>query len=386
MKYLRLLLANFRRRRLRTAFTILSIAVAFVLFVLLSAVRMAFSLGVEMAGVDRLMTLNKVSIILPLPVSYKERIAQIPGVTAVTHADWFGGYYKDKKNAGMGEFPVPPEEYLAMYPEYLIPSDQKAAWIADREGVLVGRQTAERFGWKVGDRIPIIPTIWRRADGKPTWEFNVRAIFDGTTKNVDTTLMLFHYDYFDEARAYGKGTVGWYILKIADPEKAPAVAKAIDEQFANSPFETKTNTEKAFVLDFAKQIGNISLIITLILIAVFAALLLMTGTSIAHSIRERTAELAVLKTIGFSGPLVMGLVIGEALLVVAVGGALGLGLGWAWVTAMGDPTHGFLPLFYFPPRDFVTGGILIVLLGAVTGAFPAWRALRLSISDGLRRG
>ena len=386
MKYLGLLFANFlRRRRLRTAFTILSVAVAFMLFVILSALRMAFSLGVDMAGADRLMTLNKVSIIMPLPVSYTERIATVPGVTAVTHADWFGGYYKDKKNAGIGMFPVDPEGWLTMYPEYVVPEDQKKAWFEDREGMVVGRKTADRFGWKVGDRVPIFSPIWRRKDDSPTWEFNIRGIYDGATKNVDTTQMLFQYKYFDEARSYGQGLVGWYIFRINDPDHAPEIARQVDALFANSPNETKTATEKAFVQDFAKQIGNISFIITLILTAVFAALLLMTGTSIAHSIRERTAELAVMKTLGFSGPLVVGLVLGEALLQTVVGGALGLAIGWAFVAGVGDPTGGFLPLFYFPPQDLALGAVLMVLLGTVTGIFPALRALRMSITDGLRQ-
>ena len=385
MKYLVLLLSNFRRRRLRTAFTMLSIAIAFILFGYLSAIRMAFSLGVDIAGADRLLTINKVSLIQPLPVSYMDRIAAMPGVNAVTHADWFGGYYKDKKNAGFGQFPVDPAGWLKMYPEYVVPPDQRQAWFADREGVLVGRKTANKFGWKVGDRVPIFSPMWRRSDGGATWEFNIRAIYDGSSKSVDTTLMMFHYDYFDEARSVGKGQVGWYVIRIADPDKAAAIAKTIDGLFENSPAETKTATEKAFVQGFASQIGNISLIITLILVAVFLTLLLMTGTSIAHSIRERTAELAVLKTIGFSGSLVMGLVIGEALLITGVGGGLGLLAAWGIVTGLGDPTNGFLPLFFFPPRDLAIGSALVVLLGLATGLFPAWRAYGLSIADGLRR-
>jgi len=222
-----LLWSNLKRRKLRTLFTFLSILVAFVLFGFLAAVRVAFRAGVDVAGADRLFVTRKTSIIQPLPKAYQSQIAQVPGVVAVTHASWFGGIYQNPNTGfqGVMQAPVEPESYLAMYPEFRLPEEEKRAWIADREGVLVGRKTAERFGWKVGDRIPVQATIWRKKDGSSTWEFNLRGIYDGG-QGIDTTQFLFHYAYFDEARFWGQGLVGWYIVRIADPSQTAAVGAA----------------------------------------------------------------------------------------------------------------------------------------------------------------
>lgn len=386
MKYLPLLWSNLKRHKTRTVFTLLSIVVAFVLFSYLAAVRVAFRAGVDVAGDDRLFTTHKTSIIQPLPVSYKDEIARVPGVTAVTHSSWFGGIYQNPGRNFQGVFqsPVEPEAYLAMYPEFQVPEDQKRAWVEDREGVLVGKTTAERFGWKIGDRIPVQGTVWRKKDGSAIWEFNIRGIYTGG-RGVDTTQFLFHYAYFDEARQYGSGIVGWYVVRIADPKAAAEVGKRIDELFANSPAETKTVTEKALAQSFADQIGDVGAIIQWILGAVFFTLLLVTGNAMAQSVRERTSELAVLKTIGFSDLKTLALVLAESCLLAFVGGGLGLGIGASAVSA-GDPTGGFLPIFYFPPRDVVIGVWLVVLMGLVTGILPAIQAMRLRIVDALRRG
>jgi len=246
MRFWPLLWSNLKRRKARTVFTLLSIAVAFVLFSYLAAIKVAFGAGVEVANASRLLTVNKVSIIQPLPVAYKDEIARTPGVAAVTIASWFGGIYQNPNTSFQGVFqaPVDPESFLAMYPEIQVPPEQKKAWVEDREGVLVGETTAKRYGWKVGDRVPIQGTIWRKKDGSKVWEFNVRGIYTGE-RTVDRSWFLFHYDYFDEARQYGQGIVGWYILRIADPSQSADVAKRIDKAFANSPAETSTMTEKA---------------------------------------------------------------------------------------------------------------------------------------------
>jgi putative ABC transport system permease protein len=385
MKFWPLLWSNLNRRKARTIFTLLSIVVAFVLFAYLAAVRVAFSAGAEVANSDRLLTINKVAIIQPLPVSYKDEIARTPGVVAVTHASWFGGIYQNPNKGFQGVFqgPVVPEEFLAMYPEFKVPADQRKAWIEDREGVMVGETTAKRYGWKVGDRVPVQGTIWRKKDGSNLWEFNVRAIYTGD-RTVDKSQFLFHYDYFDEARQYGQGIVGWYILRIADPAAATSVGKSIDKIFANSPAETQTMTEKALAQSFANQVGSIGSIIQWILTAVFFTLLLVTGNTIAQSVRERTAELAVLKTVGFSNAAVLTLVLVEACLLTAIGGAAGLALGAAAISG-GDPTGGFLPVFYIPSRDVVLGVVFIVLLGLMAGILPAVTAMRLRIVDALRR-
>ena len=385
MKYWPLLWSNLKRRKARTIFTLLSIVVAFVLFAYLAAVRIAFSAGVEVANSDRLLTINKIAIIQPLPVSYQDEIARTPGVVAVMHETWFGGIYQNPNKGFQNVFqgPVVPEDFLAMYPEYKVPDDQRRAWIEDRQGVLVGETTAARYGWKVGDRVPIQGTIWHKKDGSKVWEFNIRGIYTGG-KGTDMTQFLFHYDYFDESRQYGEGIVGWYVLRIADPSQAQAIGKSIDQLFANSPAETATITEKALAQSFANQIGSIGSIIQWILTAVFFTLLLVTGNTIAQSVRERTSELAVLKTVGFSNGSVLALVLVEACVLTVIGGAVGLALGTAAISA-GDPTGGFLPVFYFPSRDVVIGLVCILLLGLLAGILPAITAMRLRIVDALRR-
>lgn len=387
MRFLPLVWSNLRRRKARTLFTLLSILIAFLLFAYLGAVRVAFRAGIDVAGADRLFTTHKTSIIQPLPFAYQERIAQVPGVTLVTHSSWFGGIYQNPNTGFQGVFqnPVEPERYLAMYPEFRLAEEQKRAWLADREGAVVGRRTAERYGWKVGDRIPVQATIWRKKDGARTWEFNLRGIYDGAEAGTDTTQFLFHYAYFDEARAFGEGIVGWYVVRIADPQQTAAISAAIDQLFENSPNETKTVTEKALAQSFADQIGDVGAIITWVLAAVFFTLLLVAGNTMAQSVRERTGELAVLKTLGYRNGTVLALVLAESALFAVVGGGLGLGLG-ALAIAAGDPTGGFLPVFYLPGRDAVVGAVLVVAMGLVTGALPALRAMRLEIVDALRRG
>jgi putative ABC transport system permease protein len=387
MRYLPLLWANLKRKKVRTAFTLLSILVAFLLFGYLAAIRQAFGMGVELAGVDRLITHHKTTLIMPLPESYQERIARVPGVTLVTHATWFGGTYQDpsKHFQNLMQSPVEPEAYFKMYPEFRLPPAQMQAWLADRQGAVVGRGTAEKYGWKIGQRVPIQGTIYRQKDGSPTWEFNIVGIYDGAKKGTDNTQFLFRQDYFDEARQWGKGLVGWYMVRVGDPEASPRVAAAIDDQFANSPAETKTETEKAWIKGFADQVGNIGAMITAILSAVFFTMLLVAGNTMAQAVRERTAELAVFKTLGFTSRKVLGLVLAESLLLAVLGGGLGLLIAWSMITLLGDPTGGMLPIFFFPGRDVALGAALVVLLGLAAGALPGVQATRLRIVDALRR-
>jgi putative ABC transport system permease protein len=284
MKYWYLIWGNLKRKKLRTLFTMLSILVAFVLFGVLGAINVAMNMGVELAGVDRLVLRHRVSLIRLLPVSYESRIESVEGVAAATHATWFGGIYQDPKNF-FGQFPVDPEGYLEMYPEFLLPEDQKKAWLEDRTGAVVGRTTARRYGWKVGDRIPIQGTIWRKKDRSSTWEFTIRGIYDGAAQGTDTTLFLFRYDYFDEARWAGEGLVGWYVIRVDDPAQAAEIAERIDAEFANSPNETRTSTERAFVQAFANQVGNIGAIVTAVLGAVFFTILLVAGNTMMQSVR-----------------------------------------------------------------------------------------------------
>lgn len=382
MKYFHLVYRNLMRKKVRTFFTLGSIFVSFVLFGLLTAFKSAFGLGIDLVGIDRLIMLHKVSIIQPLPAKYEARIEADEGVVEAVHSSWFGGIYQDPKNQ-FAQMAVNPDEFLDMYPEFLLPEDQKQAWIADRTGAIVGRKTANRFGWQIGDRIPIQGTIWRTPDGSP-WEFTIRGIYDGQEKGTDTTQFLFHQEYLAETTGF-RGIVGWYIIRINDPDNAPAIAKRIDALFANSEAETNTTTEKAFVQSFANQIGNISKIVSGIVSVVFFILLLVAGNTMANSVRERTSELAVMKTLGFSDRKVMGLVLSESMLLAVLGGGAGLAVVY-WLTNTYELGGTFLPILFMPASGLILGISLVLLLGFVTGAIPAFQALRLEIINALRRG
>jgi putative ABC transport system permease protein len=384
MKFFPLIWRNLLRRKVRTTFTALSIFVAFVLFAFLMAVRVAFTMGVELAGADRLVTIHKVSLIQPLPLSYYDRIKAANGVSDVMHASWFGGIYQDESNF-FAQMAVDAEPRLRLYPEFVLSDEHKKAWLEDRSGAIAGRALADRFGWKVGDRIPIQGTIWRTPDNSP-WTFTIRGIYEAGKQGTDTTQFFFHYQYLDEVRrnTFGRGLVGWYTIRVDDPDRAPQIAERIDAMFANSEYETKTTTEKAFGQAFASQVGDIGSIIMAITAAVFFTILLVAANTMAQSIRERVGELAVLKTLGFGNGLVLGLVLAESLLLVAVGGGLGLLVGWLF-TLGGDPTGGFLPGFFIPGRDLATGIALVIALGLAAGAVPAARATGLRIVDALRR-
>lgn len=383
MKYLHLILSGLKRKKLRTLLTALSIIVAFVLFGFLSAIKHALIGGVELAGADRLVVRHKVSIIQLLPESYKARMERIPGVRLAVHQTWFGGVYQDPKNFFM-QAPVVPDEFLEVVPEILLPEEQKQTWLKTRTGAIVGRTTAERFGWKIGDRIPIQTPIWSREDGSSTWEFMVVGIYDAREKGVDTSPLYFRYDYFDEARAFEKGSVGWYSILVDDPSRAAEIAKLVDQEFENSFAETKTEPEGAFVQGWANQIGNIAMIVAAILGAVFFTILLVTGNTMSQSVRERTGELGVLKAIGFNDVQVVLLVMAESCAISLTGGVLGLLLAWTMISG-GDPTGGLLPMFAFRMSDVLLGASISLALGFVTGIFPALQAMRLQVADALRR-
>ena len=384
MKFLPLVLAGLKRKKLRTTLTFLSIFVAFMLFAFLGAIRQSLNGGVEMAGQDRLITRHKVSLIQTLPQSYKGRILAVPGVGAVCHQTWFGGIYQDPKNF-FATMPVEPEEFLNMFPEYVLKDAEKQAWLATRTGAIVGRMTADRFKWKIGDRIPIQSPIWGQPAGMTQWEFEIVGIYDGSKKGADTSSFFFRYDYFDEARQEIKGQVGWYTVRIANPDKAAEIAKQIDADFENSPYETKTEPEGAFAQGFAQQIGDIATIVMAVVGAVFFTILLVAGNTMAQSVRERFEELGVLKAMGFSNTLVLVLVMLESCLIAILGGFGGLFIAWL-ITLGGSPVPSMLPIFYIPTKDLVTGAMLAVALGLVAGALPAFQAMNLRISEALRRG
>jgi putative ABC transport system permease protein len=382
VRYAYLVWKNLWRRKTRTILTLLSVLVAFVLFGLLSALQYAFSLGADVANADRLVTIHRVSLIQPLPISYWQRIRATPGVADVTHANWFGGYYQERRNQAP-QFPVDAESYLRIYPELRLPQEQREAWLANRTGAIVGRSLAEQFGWKVGDRIPIQATIWTRKDGGRVWEFDIDGIFDVDAERGGDAYLLFHYDYFNEARAFGEDQVGWFVLRVAEEADAAAVAAAIDQQFANSPAETKTSTERAFAESFARQFGDIGLIVSGVLGAVFFTILLVAGNTMAHAVRERIPELAVLKTLGFTDGSVFALVLAESISIVLIGGVLGMALAWVAVGGLAQAVSAYLPGLFIPGEALGRALLYIVLVGLVAGLFPALQARRLTIIEAL---
>ena len=381
MKYLPLIWKNLFRRKVRTFFTVGSIVVAFVLFSYLMAVRQAFSGGVSVAGADRLLVIHKVSLIQPMPESYRGRIAAIDGVADLSFAQWFGGIYQDPRNF-FAQFAVDPESYLRLYPEIVLTAEERERWVGNRTGAIVGRASADRFGFEVGDRIPLQGTIFRTPDDAP-WEFTIDGLYEAGVEGFDTSTMYFHYDYLAEADDAFR-QIGQFVIRVDDPARAVEVAAAVDARFANSPAETKTTTEEAFLQGFADQVGNIGAIMTAILTAVFFTILVIAANTMAQAIRERTSELAVLKTLGFTDRKVLALVLLESRALAVAGGAIGLGLGFL-LTNMGDPTGGFLPVFGVPSGDWLIGVGLVLTLGLATGILPGVQATRLRIVTALRK-
>jgi putative ABC transport system permease protein len=381
MKYFYLIWRNLLRRKTRTGFTLLMIFIAFVLYGFLMTVRAAFVGGVEVASAERLIMTHKVSLVQLLPISYEQQIRTTPGVVAVTHSTWFGGTYQDLANQ-FAVMAVDPAPFMDMYPEFKLTDAEKKAWLADRQGVIVGRDVANRYKWKVGDRVPIKATIWQPKQGD-TWFFNISGIYDGD-KAIDKTTFYFRYDYLDENRRGAYGQVGWYVIRIADPNRSAEVGSAIDSQFANSSAETKTSPEKAFMQGFANQIGNIGFMMVSIVSVVLVLLLLNVANQMGQSVRERTSEIGVLKTLGFSNGLVLTLLLAESLLIAVIGGVAGLGVVYLLVQS-GGFNNAFLPVFIFSTRDVTIGLALCLSLGLLAGVFPATSAMRLRITDALRR-
>jgi len=386
MKFLYLVWCNLKRKKLRTTLTLLSIVVAFLLYGLLCTIKEAFTAGISMAGADRLVVRHKVSLIMNLPASYKDRMEQISGVESAIHFTWFNGIYRNEPKNFFGSFPISDlDTMLAIYPEYTMPEDQKQAFRQMRTAAIIGRSLSQRkeFDWKIGDRVQLLSPIWPRKGDQP-WEFEIVGILDAAKKNADTSGFYFRYDYFDEARSYGEGLTGWYVVRVKDPNHAADVAAAIDAEFANSPYETKAEPEGAFMQGFAQQIGDIGKILIAILSAVFFTILLVAGNTMAQSVRERTQELGVLKALGFTSRLVLVMVLAEACLLAAVGGLTGLGLAWL-IAAGGSPVPSMLPVFYLPTQALLTGVGLVFALGLAAGILPALQAMRLQIANALRR-
>ena len=383
MKYFSLVWSALFRSKTRTLLTLLSVTAAFLLFGLLDSVRVAFNSGGSVAGADRLVVASRLSITQMLPYSLQQQLESTPGVKQATYAAWFGGIYKDPKNF-FPNFSVGPG-YLDMYPEYIVDPAQVKAWEADRTGAIVGENLAKRFGWKVGDTIPLQATIFPQKDGSNAWPLTLRGTFrlaDSKRKGEENQL-IFHWKYFDEANQYVNGQVGWYMVRLDNADHATRVARSIDALSENSDRETKTQTEQAFNQSFAKQFADIGLIVTAIMGAVFFTLLLLTGNTMAQAVRERIPELAVLKTIGFSNRSVLWLVLAESILLVVLGGLIGLGISALIMPAVSAASGGAIQLPSLPGSTWAMGVGLAVLIGAVVGLLPALRGMRLNIVDAL---
>jgi len=383
-RWLPLVWANMKRRKLRFAFTFISIVLAFLMFGMLDALRTSLSQAINLAGADRLMLMSKVNVTVSLPRAYYEKVKSTPGVRAAVPFTWFGGVYKDSKNQIQVQV-TEADDVMAVYPELKLKPEELDAWKRDRQGMIVGQTLANAYGWKVGDRVPIRSDIWRKLDGSDTWQLNLIAIYETSGTGIDKASAFFHYDYFNESLQYGKDAFSWMVVRVANPDESDALAARLDAQFANSASETKTSTERVMVKQFLDQVGNIGLILVSVTTAVFFTMLLVTANTMAQSVSERTNEIGVLKTLGFSGPSILRLVLLESLFITFAAGLVGLGLAWLAAGGMGEAIKDYFPVFTLSSGTFTVGISLMLAFGIVTGLWPALTAMRLKIVDALRR-
>jgi putative ABC transport system permease protein len=387
MKYLHLIWASLFRRKTRTILTLVSIIAAFLLFGLLDAVRTSFAeAGQSANGAQRLQTSSRLSFIQTLPQSLEARIAQVPGVKTVTYANWFGGAYQDPHNQ-VFSFAVAPN-YLDLYPEMEVSADQRKAFADSRTGVLIGEVLAQKFHWKVGDRIPMQSTIFPDRSGSKNWVFDVTGIIHSTDKKASgffDQMMLLHWSYFDDTTPYNRGQAGWYVTRVADVNQADRVAKAIDALSANSDHETRTLSEQAATASWVKQFADIGLIVSSIMGAVFFTLMLLSGNTMMQAVRERTGELAVLKTIGFSNASVLAMVLAESVLLLVLGGVVGIALAEPLIPIISHASGGMVSLAPVALASWSLGLALMLAIGVLVGALPAWSAMRLNIVEALAR-
>lgn len=384
MRFLPLVLAELRHARLRSALLLLSVTFAFLFYGVLAATAKSFSGEAALAGDDRLRMIHKLSVVIALPVRYFDRIAATEGVAAVTYTSWFGGIYQSPRNF-FPKYAVDAATYFSVYPEYRVRPEQLAAFQRTRTAAIAGRELAERYGWSVGDRIPIEGDIYLRRDGSRMWHFDLVGIYEAGEPGVDETQLFIQHDYLEEAAAGAEGEVRWFAIRVEDPARAAEVAERLDAGFANSAFETRTTTERAFLRVFASQIADTGALFVSIVSVILFATLLVVGNGIAQSVRARLPQLAILKALGFRERTVFGLVIGESLLVCAAGAALGLAAAWA-VTLRGSPVPGLQSLFYLSSLDVALGAGLAMGLAVAGGGLPALQASRVSIAGAIRRG
>ncbi|GAB2564840.1 ABC transporter permease [Dyella jejuensis] len=384
MKYFHLIWAALFRRKTRTLLTLVSIAAAFLLFGMLDAVRTSFDqAGASANGARRLQTGSKLSFIQTLPQGLGGQIERVPGVKAVAYANWFGGAYQDPHNQ-IFSFAVS-DNYIDQYPEVDVSDAARKAFATTQTGIIVGQALADKYHWKVGDQIPLQSTIFPLRDGSKNWTFDIVGVMHAKDKSAGwyDQVILMHWKYFDEATPYNGGTVGWYVVSVNDANQADKVARAIDALSTNSDHETRTQTEAAASASWMKQLADIGLIVGSIMGAVFFTLLLLTGNTMMQAVRERTSELAVLKTIGFSNRGVLAMVLAESLLLVLLGGVIGIALAALLIPGVSAGSGGLLNLPTVGIGSWTLGVALMVAIGLIVGALPAWRAMRLNIVDAL---
>ncbi len=383
MKDFYLVLKNLTRRPLRLILTWFAMFIAFMIFGTLTAFQKAFDSGVDLAADDRLIVLNKINFTQTLPVAYVNRVRAVEDVQEVTQLNWFGGYFQEPRNV-FGMFAVDPERFLLIYDELLISDEERATWLGNRQGLIAGKSAAERFGWSKGDRIPINSNIFTQYDGSPTWDFDVVAIYEGADPQTDTSSVYFHWEYFNETQSFGGDFIGFMALRTSDPEKNETVIATIDEMFANSPNETETVPEKVFNKAFIEQIGNLSLILTSVVFAAFFVILVIVGNSMILSIRERTAEIGVMKTLGFTSARIFRMVLAESMLLALLGGVVGVAASGGLV-ALVNAAPIQLPTLVLGGAVWTEAFLFMAGLGFVTGIVPATNALRLNIITALSR-
>ena len=384
MNHAVLVAKNLGRRKLRTILMLVAIFIAFLLFAALEAFLHGLNAGENSSAADRLVTVNKINFTVPLPISYVDRIQQLQGVVRATPQSWFGGYFQDVRNVII-MFAVDPEAFLAVYPKMQMPDAQRDAWVKNRIGLAVGRTVAAKYGWKVGDQVPISSNIFSRADGSHNWDFDVSVIYSSPDDPTREGLVLMSHKFFDETVTFARDTTSMVVFTTTSASLNESIEKKIDAMFANSPYETSTDTAAAFNKAFVAQLGNIALIITLVVSTAFAAILLIVGNTMVMAVRERTREIGVLKALGFTGRVISLQVIAESLLLALLGALLGLGGAAAFVTLARRQIESVIPGVKVTAPVFAAGIGLALLLGLVTGAVPAWSALRLRIVTALGR-
>ncbi|TYL91087.1 FtsX-like permease family protein [Bradyrhizobium rifense] len=385
MNDLVLIRKNLFRRKLRAILMMVSILIAFAIFAVLASFERAFNAGQDRATPDRLVVLNKINFTQPLPISYYNRVAAVDGVAQINHFSWFGGYYQEPRNF-VAAFAVDPENWMKLRDsDFVFSPEIRAAFIRERTGVLVGARMMEKWGWKIGDHIPISSNIWSQKNGSHAWDFTIIGSFTARIPQADTNVMVMSYDYFNETRSFGKDLISWLALRTTSVAANERVTNAIDGMFANSPYETRTDSEKAFSKAFAAQLGNIALIVELVVGAAFVTILMIVGNTMVMTVRERTREIGVLKTLGFSGGRILRMVLGESILLALLGGLPGLGVALLLIARVRDSLMSFVPTLSLYP-DIVAAAVgLMVVFGIITGLVPALNAMRLNIVTALGR-